>query len=534
VKPLDLLDAASAQLLRFDWLVDAVAPVSPYGRRRFDELRPFRPGEEREAQSRAQRIVELAAKLRPEALVAPRRLLESIPDVVAHAARAAMGEVLDDPDFLELLRFCDSLARIDTLLAGTSLVPRLANETTRMVEVALAPGRDEVAEFYLGDAFDADLATARGNYAHAQAELDAAHSRARDELARALGREEISGDEFIVMRSDLPGALPAGVRVVREAATYFLCALEYGETALAALERRDAAAGAVAELEERVRARLSAIAGKSASGIRAAGAAVAELDVALGAARFSQQYGCTAPEVTQEPELAFTSGRFLPLEAELELAGRRFVPIDLDLRGVAVLTGPNMGGKSVSLQICGFLALATAFGLPVPAAAARIGLFEQIAWLGLGRDERAAGLLSSFAQELLSLKGILGTPASRVLICVDEFARTTTPREGKALVLALIERLRQRCACGLIATHLHGIAAEGGVPHFAVRGLKELPAVPATHDLGEALVTLAASMDYTIVEVDGQESARADAVALAELLGVDRDFIEAAYRALSQ
>ena len=238
--------------------------------------------------------------------------------------------------------------------------------------------------------------------------------------------------------------------------------------------------------------------------------------------------------IAPEPILGFEQARFLPLEAELAGAGRSFVPLDLELQDAVVLTGPNMGGKSVSLQTSGFVALCVAFGLPVPAVRTRAGLFDQIAWLGIGREEHAGGLLSSFAREVLELKAIFERAAPRLLMLVDEFARTTTPHEGRALLVALLARLREQKACGMLATHLEGIASAAGVRHFAVRGLRGIPEHPPTQDVAEALSALADSMDYTIAEVADDGAARADAIALTAMLGVDREFVDAAYRALSQ
>jgi DNA mismatch repair ATPase MutS len=534
VKALDLLDAASAELLGFDWLVNAVAPISPYGSRLFSELVPFRPGNEAAAESRARKIAEMGERLHPDRVSAARALLEQLPDIAGVIARASMGEMLDDPSFLELRRFCETIERVDALLPAITHGERIASEATHAVMEALAPGRNEAAGFYLSDAFDAELATARAAYTQAQAEVDAARGREQERVAHELGREEVADDELIVMRSELHGTLPEGIRVVRESATYLLCALEYGESSHSALERREAAFGRVGALEERVRLGLSSIVREHAAGVGVAAGALGELDVSVAAVRFYQSHHCTAPVVMCDAALSFERARFLPLEAELIVAGRQYVPIDLDLRGAAVLTGPNMGGKSLALQTCGFLALCAAFGLPVPAANARVGLFDQIAWLGTGLRERSGGLLSSFAREVTSLKEILERFAPRLLIFVDEFARTTTPHEGKALVVALTERLRQRNACALIATHLQGVAAAAGVAHFAVRGLKGIRTPPGTRDLKDALDALAASMDYTIAEVGGDDAPHADAIALAELLGLDSEFVEAAYRALSQ
>ncbi len=534
MKALPLLDDASAEVLGFEWLTAAVAPASAYGERRFSELRPFVAGEEVAAQVRADRIAAAGRDFDADRLAAVRVALGGVPDALGAIARASIGDVLADPSFFELRLFCGVVERLDGLLAASTVFEPLSNDGVREVGRALGRGQRGDVEFYLTDEFDAELATARTRLSRAQAELDAARGREGERAASALGREELGGDEFIVMRTDVPAALPQGVRIVREAPTYLLCTLDYGDAALAALERRDAAARGVADAQERVRAALSSLVKDRAAELLRAANALGELDVLIAAASFTQRYRCVAAAIGSDAEVVLAQARYLPLEAELEAVGRSYTPLELELRDAAVLTGPNMGGKSVALLTCGFAALCAAFGLPVPAAHARIGLFDQIAWLGLGREAHIGGLLSSFAQEVLALKEILTRDASRLLILVDEFARTTTAHEGKALLVALLARLRERNARALVATHLEGLAAAAGVRHLAVRGLRGVPAPPQTDDVGEALEALAGSMDYRVAEVGEDASVRADAIALTALLGIDRRFVEAAYRALSQ
>lgn len=533
MKRLSLLDPASAQAVAFDWLTAAVAPVSVYGERVFAELRAFRVGEERAAQERADAIAAVAAAVDEARIDAARALLRELPDAAGAIARASTGEILDDVNFLELQRFCETFARIDALLAS-DYAP-IDNAGVRALAEKLEPGRSSAGGFYLADGFSGELERARRHLEQAQRELDAARARSTERIARELGRDEIDdADEFIVMRAQLRDALPAGVRVVREAPTYLLCALEYDEVTLAALGRRDADAEVVAVAEEGVRARLSSQVRERAEQLERGARELGELDVILAAARFTRRFACVSARVASRPILSFTRARFLPLAVELEQAGRSFTPLDLALDDVAVLTGPNMGGKSVCLQTCGLVALCAAFGLPVPADRATVGLFDEIACLGIGSDPELGGLLSSFAKEVLRLREIFERAAPRLLVLIDEFGRTTTPHEGKALSVALLARLRERSARGVLATHLGGVARQAGARHFAVHGLRGIPERPAGSDLHEALETLAASMDYTIAEVSSDSDARADAIALTALLGMDRGFVDAAYKALSR
>lgn len=526
-----LLDSASAQALRWDWLRDAVAPRSAYGHRLFETIEPFQPGAEEDAGARAQRISAIAQALDDAKLDAAREIVRHAGDAGTAIARASMGDTLEDANFLELQRFFDACERLDALGAACEYLPRTASTAVRECARALERGRAGSFGFYLDDGFDTALANARATHAKAQAEYEAARGRETAAVALALGRE-ISAPEFIVMRADLNGALPAGVRVVREAPTYVLCEIDVGESALEALRRRDDSAAAVAQAEERVRERLSEAIRSNAAALERAASAFGEADVLIAAARFARAHLCIPASIESAGGFEFTGGRFVPLALELETQGRVFTPIDLELPEIAVLTGPNMGGKSVALRTCGFIAMCAAYGLPVPAQRTRLALFAEIDWLGVGADEDTGGLLSSFAREVVRLRDLLARERRPRLILLDEFARTTTPREGKALLVAVIERLRSEGASGLAATHLGGVAQAAGVRHFAVRGLRGIAQWPAAENLSQALATLAASMDYTLEEV-GDEGARgADAIALAALLGIDRPIIDSAYRAL--
>jgi DNA mismatch repair ATPase MutS len=217
----------------------------------------------------------------------------------------------------------------------------------------------------------------------------------------------------------------------------------------------------------------------------------------------------------------FEEAVFAPLADALSERGRRYTPLSLDLQGVAVLTGPNMGGKSAALATAGFLCACVALGVPPPAREAALPLLESIAWIGGDGPQDRARLLSSYAAEIVRGRETLAQASPRGLILIDEFARTTGPREGRALLIAFVEALRARGALALVATHFDGIAETAEVAHLRIAGLREgaLGEV-SPNDLDAALDAINRAMDYRVVDArDG--AARSDALALATLLGFD-------------
>ncbi len=321
------------------------------------------------------------------------------------------------------------------------------------------------------------------------------------------------------MRDRAEAPLPPEIRVLREAPTYLSLRTSRSTTPRWARWRRSRRrSGASRPARNACAPRSRATSARPRRDSPRRPTRSGRLDALLGRVAFAQRHDARAPVVTDGPELAFDEARFLPLSASLAEHAHRYVPLTLELDGVGVLTGPNMGGKSAALRTCGFVAACVALGLPVPAARARVALFDEIVHVGAA-EERS--LLSSFGQEVVHLRDFLLRDAGRALVLIDEVGRTTTPREGRALLVALIATLRERGATGLAATHLSGIAAAAGVDHFAVAGLREVPAAGDGLSLQDAIDRIAAVMDFRIRRVAEDAVSGADALALAEALGLD-------------
>jgi DNA mismatch repair protein MutS2 len=509
-------DAATAERIGLTWLRAAVAPVGAFGRRVDERIALYAPGDRVRAEVEIGAVVALAAQLDRDGVTRLRAALRALPEPSAIVARLRVGELLSDADFHELLRFVgglEELARGWDAAGGTAeLRPRLL---AALAEI-LAPGR-ESGGFYLADAFDPGLRDARAAFVVAQTEVDARREAIAAHVREAIGVDPV-GEELVVLREVYDGELPAGVHVVRETATYRVLAIGVVSDA------RDGASARLGEVEERARVVLAERIAREAPAIIAATDALGALDRCLARVAFVQRWGGCEVRIGVE-RIAFEEATFAPLAEALAAHGLRYTPLSLDLRGAAVLTGPNMGGKSAALATAGFLCACVAMGVPPPARAAELPLLEAVVTIGGEGPVERARLLSSYAAEVVRARETLAHASPRALVLVDEFARTTGPREGRALLVALVEALRGRGAFALVATHFEGVAEAAGVPHLRIAGLhaRTLASLDAA-DLAAALDAINAAMDYRIVPAH-EAATESDALALAALLGLDADVV---------
>ncbi len=240
--------------------------------------------------------------------------------------------------------------------------------------------------------------------------------------------------------------------------------------------------------------------------------ALADLDISIALALLYQDEGLSLPVSGAATEIR---GMFHPeVRAILRSKGREYQPVDFDFaKGIpATVIGANMGGKTVAMKTVCMLQYLYQFGFPLPAAEAVMTPFDDIRFcIGDEQSERTG--LSSFAAEMQRIdRAIAAVDAGgRVLVLVDEPARTTNPVEGTALVAALLERLGQEPNLALILTTHYTVEHAGQC--WRVRGL-----VPGSKGR---------SMDYRLVKTTSHEVPH-EALHIARELGIDARWIDLA------
>ena len=280
-------------------------------------------------------------------------------------------------------------------------------------------------------------------------------------------------------------------------------------------EQQDELLVEAAEIEETVRRDLTRQLHSHVDDIERALVALATVDINLARARQVIDEGLCLASISTSGNSRF-SGMFHPqVKDALSRRGKSFQPVDM-WYGMqpTLITGANMGGKTVVLKTLTLCQLLFQFGFGVPASSATIAIKDDV-YFCIGDDQSIERGLSSFAAEMKNIDAVIKASREnrRILALIDEPARTTNPTEGTALVQSLLKVLSTRHMSLVMTTHYD---IEPGTAHcLRVKGF----------DNG--------SMNYSLVEVEGGEVPH-EALTIAQSLGIDPEWLTLAREELEK
>lgn len=211
----------------------------------------------------------------------------------------------------------------------------------------------------------------------------------------------------------------------------------------------------------------------------------------------------------------------------VEQRGNSFCPISIDLRlGSTVITGANMGGKSVVLNTVAMNCYLAHLGLPVFAQGASLPFLNHIIPIGRLSDGVDRGL-SDFGTEVTNIKQALElAKEGTALLLFDEPARGTNPTEGAAIARSLVSYCNGRGCYALFATHFDGTSKDA-IAHYRIRGLK------GDIDPSCGVENLSKYMDYTLTPAPRGQDAPREAFSICRALGLPNELLNEILNRLS-
>ncbi|PKL41588.1 MAG: hypothetical protein CVV41_17695 [Candidatus Riflebacteria bacterium HGW-Riflebacteria-1] len=461
------------------WVLANLSLSSPYGRKVLKELQPALSQDREQLEMSLQELANLIdfCRQHPEFIQHTQAIFRKLRNIAGSVLNLHEEQVPDEIELFEIKLFAIHSCDMAALVAQSGL--RLADITFddfRPLVKLLNPDEMTISSFHLHDSYSAELKSIR----HEKRQLE----------NQILGSTERSAAEHLrQQRSEL---------VRREK-----------------------------EQEYQVRSSLGQQLKPWLPALTRSMATIGHFEMLLARAVTALTWPSCRPELLGQNEPLRAVEAINPQMYEiLKGQSKEFTPVTIEvIKGTTLITGANMGGKSVALMTVatnaelvrlGFFAFAVEFSMP---------LFDYVSLVAGDGQDQASGL-SSFGAEVMQLKELAAITSQGCGFAVfDEFARSTNPYEGRRFVQALGEFLQQTGWHGIIATHYDGINLPGA-SCYQVIGLKNKhPAAPDSSNLRALIDNLCANMDYRLRKLDGHSEVPHDALHIATLLNADSRFL---------
>ena len=474
------LTFAQKENIGFQYVLGALRPCSPYGQELVRELRPYTRRELPELQRQLGNIHRVLTN-RASCQTSLNQLLRLFMTLrmVRNTAKKCLDTDLNEIELFEIKRFLLKTHEMLPLWQDIQSVLHLEGialaDTVEALDL-LDPQRNRVASFYIADSCSPTLRTLRRE------------KRELEELLRLA-----PGDEELLAR----------------------------RSRVAAQEEHE---------EMRIHGQISNALRPHIPAIVQNMEAIADLDLTVEKARLAERYGGVMPTLT-ENSLTMTDMVNPRIADLLDTQGKSFTPVSIALEtGVTVITGANMGGKSVALKTIALNILLTHCGFFPFAKSAAVPVFDSMHIISEDLESIDRGL-SSFGGEIVRFNQVVSQlQDGYAFLLLDEFARGTNPDEGAAIVQAVTEYLNRQNAITVLATHYDHVAQRGNA-HYQVVGLKDLDkdalrAELAGLDGDLSMDLIGRHMNYGLYRVEEKQDCPRDALNICRLLGMSADIMQ--------
>lgn len=380
-----------------------------------------------------------------------------IVDVTPGLLRAQRGGVMNQKELLGVSRLLKTVRRVKGYISDDKSLEEGTVYRLAAVMEPLKPVETRIDEAVLSEEEIADGASPE--LYQIRRKMKTLHSRIRETLNDIITSshyQKALQDAIITMRGErfvvpVKAECRADIKGIVHDSSSSGATLFVEPMAVVSLSNELAdLSGKEKEEIDRILAELTAYVSEYREPLLANVNAVFELDFIFCKARLSVSQNGVEPELNEDGIISIRKGRHPLLDPQ------KVVPVDIWLGeefDTLVITGPNTGGKTVSLKTLGLFTLMAQSGLHISAGdQSRIAVFDEV-FADIGDEQSIEQSLSTFSSHIVNLVGILGRVTDKSLILADELGAGTDPTEGAALAISILEYIRARGARAAATTH---------------------------------------------------------------------------------
>jgi DNA mismatch repair ATPase MutS len=514
------------ETLELDYILQKINPLTPYGKEYITKLLP---SSDRKTIEKRLDLLEESVQIvntHKGHVMELRNYLKDLKEIRFTLRRAFEKSTLSEVELYEMKEFSLTILRISSAI---DKLGKLSNEMQikdlKNLREILDPKDERIMTFHVYDEYSDELKRLRKKKNILDSEYKEKFKLLVDYILNEWGLVLRANGEIIVEKSsEVFLKVKTDKRFIYESenslvTTFKLnnnyCFNELYDEILLTKE-------SIEEEEYNVRSEISSKIGLMNNEILNLINNIALLDYNLSCGGFSVGYNLSRPIINNDKRIVIKQGRHIKTNDILRRNNEQFVPIDITLlKGSTVLTGANMGGKTVTLKLIGQIAYMVSMGLYVPALEVEIDPLKYI-FISSGDSQSVDMGLSSFASEIVSLSHAIDNSKDYGLILVDEISRGTNPDEGYALSKAIMDFLDNRESICLFTTHLSNLTK--GRRHYQVKGLLGFD-FNLLDSLSVKPNDLHRFMDYTLEIKDDSADVPKDALNIASFLKLNQQII---------
>ncbi|MGH4119260.1 MutS-related protein [Clostridium sp.] len=478
------LDKQQRDQIGFSFIMDKLGITTPYGLQERKNIRPFKVSEANKLTHELNSIETIIKSMNSniDEYKVIGRIFCKLKDIRNSIKRCSKEETFDEVELYEIKYFSILVTELKDILDKLQIhIEEVNLNSLEEIISLLDPQGTGISTFYVYDEYSKTLEHTRQKKRQVESEIFAAKT---EERARELKKERLDivieeEEEELRIRKELTLQISSKIKIINQ-------------------------------------------------NIKAVGL----LDFLIAKANLAIDYNGIRPKVCKGMNIHLYNAVNPEIKEILESGKKIFTPVSIELNsGTTIITGANMGGKSVTLKTIVLNLLLGQMGFFVFAESAQFPILDFIHFISDDMQSISKGL-STFGAEIIKLKEVVEcTKLGNGFIALDEFARGTNPKEGYYLVKSLCKYLADFNSVSLISTHYDGVVLKN-MDHYQVMGLKNVDFDKLKYkiDLNKthSVEIIQEHMQYTLEKVSKGNKVPKDALNIAVLLGLENDIVDIA------